>query len=74
MTLTATPSPTPNAPTWDDPLRQQAFAQWLQQLAPSQGLQVDSVRVASADASFRRYFRIDGTEGTRIIMDAPRAK
>ncbi len=74
MTLTATPSPTPNAPTWDDPLRQQAFAQWLQQLAPSHGLQVDSVRVASADASFRRYFRIDGTEGTRIIMDAPPAK
>ena len=35
-----------------------------------------SVRLASADASFRRYFRVDTTDGalTRIVMDAPPAK
>lgn len=27
--------------------------------------------VASADASFRRYFRLHGPEGTTIVMDAP---
>nr|WP_236904176.1 phosphotransferase [Comamonas serinivorans] len=42
-------------------------------------LKPDSLRVASADASFRRYFRIDcsgQTDGaiTRIIMDAPPAR
>lgn len=36
------------------------------------GLNVDSLRPASADASFRRYFRIDGLDGkTYIVMDAP---
>ncbi|MFZ6843787.1 aminoglycoside phosphotransferase family protein [Undibacterium sp. RuTC16W] len=36
------------------------------------GLNVDSLRPASADASFRRYFRIDGQDGkTYIVMDAP---
>ena len=73
MTLTSMPTPMPLSPTWDDPLRQQAFTQWLQALAPGQGLQTHSVRVASADASFRRYFRVDSTQGTRIIMDAPPA-
>ena len=31
------------------------------------------MRLASADASFRRYFRVDSAEacGTRIVMDAP---
>ena len=32
----------------------------------------DSVPVpASSDASFRRYFRVDTSQGTRIVMDAP---
>ncbi len=31
----------------------------------------DRLRLASADASFRRYFRIDSDHGSRIIMDAP---
>ena len=36
------------------------------------GLQADSIRPASADASFRRYFRIDASDGqTYILMDAP---
>ncbi|TFW01818.1 aminoglycoside phosphotransferase [Oxalobacteraceae bacterium OM1] len=32
----------------------------------------DTIRPASSDASFRRYFRVDGTDGnTYIAMDAP---
>ena len=44
---------------------------WLATLtAPA--LIVGSLRPASADASFRRYFRIDGSDGaTYIVMDAP---
>ena len=40
------------------------------------GLVPDTVRVASADASFRRYFRVDrvGGAGSCIIMDAPPAQ
>jgi aminoglycoside/choline kinase family phosphotransferase len=34
-------------------------------------LQINSLRSASADASFRRYFRVDTPHGSRIIMDAP---
>ncbi|MEW6765823.1 MAG: phosphotransferase [Pseudomonadota bacterium] len=30
-----------------------------------------SVELASSDASFRRYFRIETPEGRRIVMDAP---
>ena len=56
---------------WADPSRQALFSRWLASIAPQQGLRVDSVRLASADASFRRYLRVDGTQGTRIIMDAP---
>ena len=62
---------------WPDPARATAFAQWLATVAPPHALQTDSVRLASADASFRRYFRIDTTTGdarSRVIMDAPPAK
>ncbi|MDQ7746943.1 aminoglycoside phosphotransferase family protein [Hydrogenophaga pseudoflava] len=65
---------TPNTPvvTWADPARQTAFDHWLQGLATSQGLRPQTLRPASADASFRRYLRVD-TEGggSRIVMDAP---
>ncbi|OGB20729.1 MAG: aminoglycoside phosphotransferase [Burkholderiales bacterium RIFCSPLOWO2_02_FULL_57_36] len=45
--------------------------QWLSTLS-SPAIQPDSTRAASADASFRRYFRVDGTDGaTYIVMDAP---
>ncbi len=68
------PSPAPDRPQWADPARASAFAQWLQAQAPAQQLLPDSLRVASADASFRRYFRIDTAAGdSRIIMDAPPA-
>ena len=57
---------------WADPRRQAAFETWLGQVAAEQGLLPASLRPASADASFRRYFRIDGADGgSRIVMDAP---
>ncbi len=60
--------------TWSDPARQAAFDRWLAGLAAPQGLQPGSLRVASADASFRRYLRIDTADGgSRIVMDAPPA-
>ena len=58
--------------TWADPARQQAFAAWLEAHRAAHGLLPDTVRAASADASFRRYFRIDTASGTSLIaMDAP---
>jgi aminoglycoside/choline kinase family phosphotransferase len=54
--------------------RLQALQRWLAGLAGEFGLQVDSLRPASADASFRRYFRLDAGRlagGTAIAMDAP---
>jgi aminoglycoside/choline kinase family phosphotransferase len=56
---------------WTDASRAQAFSQWLQAVAPQHALHPTSVRVASADASFRRYFRVDGAAGSFILMDAP---
>ncbi len=59
---------------WSDPARAAAFDRWLAIIAPAQQLRPDSVRLASADASFRRYFRIDTDNAaapTRIVMDAP---
>ncbi len=75
----AAPAPSPHdavaALGWSEPARGQAFADWLLAIAPSHQLQAHSVRVASADASFRRYFRIDGQwhgkPQTFILMDAP---
>jgi aminoglycoside/choline kinase family phosphotransferase len=66
------PTPTPFvAPLWSEPQRGADFHTWLTQLARTHGLIVHSVRSASADASFRRYFRVDSAHGSRIIMDAP---
>ncbi|AEG94906.1 aminoglycoside phosphotransferase family protein [Ramlibacter tataouinensis] len=68
------PSSTPAWPavSWADPRREAAFAQWLAQAAPAHGLRPDSLRPASADASFRRYLRLDtGAGASLIVMDAP---
>jgi hypothetical protein len=54
--------------------RLHALARWLGTLPPSFGVDCDSLRPASADASFRRYFRLDAAGlagGTAIAMDAP---
>jgi aminoglycoside/choline kinase family phosphotransferase len=54
----------------NDPRLTQACV-WLATLA-APAVRCDTLRPASADASFRRYFRIDGTEGASyILMDAP---
>ena len=72
MSLNSTPAPAGSTtPLWSDPLREAAFGQWLASLAAAQGLHTGSLRIASADASFRRYLRIDSVAGSRIIMDAP---
>ena len=56
---------------WSDPERERAFQHWIQGIAAAHGLDPATVRPASADASFRRYLRVDGAQGTRIVMDAP---
>jgi hypothetical protein len=67
-------NPNPSPVTWDDPARQTTFDHWLHSLALAQGLLPDTLRPASADASFRRYLRLDTTTGaSRIVMDAPPA-
>ena len=75
MTASHTPPASAPAPApaiaWSDPQRQAAFDHWLTRVAPAQQLLPASLRLASADASFRRYFRIDAAQGSRIIMDAP---
>ena len=64
---------TPTAPiAWADRSRQQAFERWLDTVAARHALNPASLRSASSDASFRRYFRIDGDAGAScIVMDAP---
>ena len=68
------PTPAPSSPavvTWPDPEREAAFQRWLDSIAVAHQLQPATLRPASADASFRRYLRIDAGTGSRIIMDAP---
>ena len=82
LAMTAFFTDTP-AIDWPDSARLHAFESWLADLAPAHGLQTQTLRLASSDASFRRYFRIDTAPGTAsgtadgapgascIIMDAP---
>ena len=58
--------------TWADPQRQLACSAWLAALVQTHGLVPASLRIASADASFRRYLRVDTLAGASlIVMDAP---
>jgi aminoglycoside/choline kinase family phosphotransferase len=59
---------------WADPARAALFHTWLERMAPEHGLRSGTLHLASADASFRRYLRIESSQGSRIIMDAPPAK
>jgi aminoglycoside/choline kinase family phosphotransferase len=43
------------------------MTEWLQRI----GLQTHSISPASADASFRQYFRVQSDSGSFIVMDAP---
>jgi N-acetylmuramate 1-kinase len=62
----------PNNIAWPNAARHNAFTQWLQTVAPVHGLNPSSLRSASSDASFRRYFRIDSSvHNSCIVMDAP---
>lgn len=51
--------------------RQQELLVWLQQVL---GPEAPSIEPASADASFRQYFRIRSASGIYIVMDAPPAQ
>jgi N-acetylmuramate 1-kinase len=70
MTPQAPGSPTDTI-AWADAARHAAFEQWFDSLAAAHGLQRETLAPASADASFRRYFRVQSAHGSRIIMDAP---
>jgi N-acetylmuramate 1-kinase len=59
---------------WSDAERENRFNVWFQAICTAHQLQTESLRPASADASFRRYFRVDGlNKASLIIMDAPPA-
>ena len=76
------PLVTPTPVVWAEPAREAAFNAWQAGIAADHPLQIASLRPASADASFRRYLRVDclgddfanPQSGSRIIMDAPPAQ
>ena len=47
-----------------------SLLEWLETL-PEFHLDIQTVRPASSDASFRRYFRVDSPNSSYIVMDAP---
>jgi aminoglycoside/choline kinase family phosphotransferase len=75
--ITPTPSAS-GAVVWGNPQRETLFEQWFASVQAAQGLDRATLRLASADASFRRYLRVDSAQGSetisRIIMDAPTDK
>jgi N-acetylmuramate 1-kinase len=71
-TLSPNAAPT-TGPTNDERLT--ALNRWLGQFESKYQLRLESIRPASNDASFRRYFRIDAAGGESFIaMDAPPAQ
>lgn len=55
----------------DSDVRLTLLKQWLAAL-PAPAVRPDSLRPASSDASFRRYFRVNADDGaTFVVMDAP---
>jgi aminoglycoside/choline kinase family phosphotransferase len=58
---------------WTDPAREAAFHAWFDPLAARHGVDPATLAPASADASFRRYFRARGPGRSLIVMDAPPA-
>lgn len=71
--MKSTVDDTTHAPiAWPDEPRRRAFEHWLDALG-QHGLDRSTLRTASADASFRRYFRVDAParHTSYIIMDAP---
>lgn len=72
-TVAAPAASTASTPvSWPDAARRAAFDAWLAPLVGPHQLLPATLRPASADASFRRYLRIDTATGaSRIVMDAP---
>jgi N-acetylmuramate 1-kinase len=57
---------------WSDPARETAFQTWLQPLLSPHALLPDTLALAQADASTRRYLRLQRVGGgSLIVMDAP---
>jgi len=59
---------------WPDAQRQAAFEHWLAGLIAPHGIDIHSLRPASSDASFRRYFRVScpgRVSASLVLMDAP---
>lgn len=56
---------------WPLLTRETLFIQWLNSLQAQFELHIHTIRRASADASFRRYFRVDSDKHSFIVMDAP---
>jgi N-acetylmuramate 1-kinase len=56
---------------WPDLQRRSHFERWLAPLAREFELDVASLAPASADASFRRYLRIQSPQRSFVVMDAP---
>lgn len=77
MSTTAPPTSAPSAPStpplWTDPQRQRLFEAWCASVQATWQLDLRSLRLASADASFRRYLRVDTPQGSLVVMDAPPA-
>ncbi len=56
---------------WPSAERQAAFEAWAATIRVPAGLQWSTLAPASADASFRRYLRVQGADASYIVMDAP---
>ena len=54
--------------------RLNALCRWLEEGAGAFRLDLETLEPASADASFRRYFRVQGEGASFIVMDAPPEK
>jgi len=60
------------AVAWSDATREAAFQVWMGKVGSPFAVLPGTLRPASADASFRRYLRIDTQAGrSLIVMDAP---
>ena len=71
---TAPAAPAPQPIVWADIAREQRFHAWFNSLQSGFSLEPATLGLASADASFRRYFRVQSGRGSLVIMDAPPEK
>jgi aminoglycoside/choline kinase family phosphotransferase len=56
---------------WPQAARRHAFERWMGVVGPRHGIDLATLAPASADASFRRYLRVQGGGATLVVMDAP---